>query len=399
MNPLDNPFAPGAGVPPPELAGRDQLLESIHVSSERSRRLLAARSVLLLGLRGVGKTVLLDRVHRDAQGAGLATVMIEATERSALPPLLAAELYGVLLRLSRQQRMRDMASRALRALAGFVSALKVKYGDVELGIDAPPEPGLADSGNLEFDLIALFEALGATASAMDTALIVIIDELQYVPKSELAALIAALHRAAQRRLPILLVAAGLPQLRAQVAEAKTYAERLFEFREIGPLDEQASEDAVAKPIRARNVGIDTDALRMIVADTQGYPYFLQEWGKHVWDVAESSPVVVGDVERASNEVAASLDTGFFRARFDRLTPSQKRYLRAMAELGPGPHRSGAIARVLGRKVTSLAPTRGQLIAKGVIWSAARGDTAFTVPLFDRFMRRIMPGATWRDAHQ
>ena len=399
MNPLDNPFAPGAGVPPPELAGRDQLLESIHVSSERSRRSLAARSVLLLGLRGVGKTVLLDRIRQDAQGAGLATVMIEATERSALPALLAAELHGVLLRLSRQQRMRDLASRALRALAGFVSALKVKYGDVELGIDALPEPGLADSGNLEFDLIALFEALGATASAMDTALIVIIDELQYVPKSELAALIAALHRAAQRRLPILLVAAGLPQLRTQAAEAKTYAERLFEFREVGPLDEGASEDAVAKPIRARNVDIDTDALRMIVAETQGYPYFLQEWGKHVWDIADGSPVVVGDVECASNEVAASLDTGFFRARFDRLTPSQKRYLRAMAELGPGPHRSGAIARVLGRKVTSLAPTRGQLIAKGMVWSAARGDTAFTVPLFDRFMRRIMPGTMWRDAHR
>ena len=325
--------------------------------------------------------------------------MIEATERSALPALLAAELYGVLLRLSRRQRMRDMASRALRALAGFASALKVKYGDVELGIDAPPEPGLADSGNLESDLIALFEALGATASAMDTALIVIIDELQYVPKPELAALIAALHRAGQRRLPILLVAAGLPQLRGQAAEAKTYAERLFEFREVGPLDEQASEDAVAKPIRARNVDIDTDALRMIVAETQGYPYFLQEWGKHAWDVADSSPVVVGDVERASTEVAASLDTGFFRARFDRLTPAQKRYLRAMAELGPGPHRSGAIARVLDRKVTALAPTRGQLIAKGMVWSASRGDTAFTVPLFDRFMRRIMPGATWRDAHR
>ena len=209
---------------------------------------------------------------------------------------------------------------------------------------------------------------------MDTALIVIIDELQYVPKPELAALIAALHRAGQRRLPILLVAAGLPQLRGQAAEAKTYAERLFEFREVGPLDEQASEDAVAKPIRARNADIDTDALRMIVAETQGYPYFLQEWGKHAWDVADSSPVVVGDVERASAEVAASLDTGFFRARFDRLTPSQKRYLRAMAELGPGPHRSGAVARVLGRKVTSLAPTRGQLIAKGMVWSATRGDS-------------------------
>ena len=396
MNPLDNPFAPGAGVPPPELAGRDRLLESIHVSSERARRGLAARSALLLGVRGVGKTVLLDRVHREAQGAGLATIMIEAAERSALPALLAAELHGVLLRLSRQRKMRDMASRALRVLAGFVSALKVKYGDIELGIDAPPEPGVADSGNLEFDLIALFEALGATASASGTALIVTVDELQYVPKSELAALIAALHRAAQKQLPILLVAAGLPQLRAQAAEAKTYAERLFEFREVGPLDEKASEDAVAKPIRARNADISTDALRMIVNETQGYPYFLQEWGKHAWDVAESPPITAADVERASDEVAASLDGGFFRARFDRLTPSQKRYLRAMAELGPGPHRSGAIARMLDRKVTSLAPTRGQLIAKGVIWSAARGDTAFTVPLFDRFMRRIMPGAEWRE---
>ena len=396
MNPLDNPFAPGAGVPPPELAGRDRLLESIHVSSERARRGLAARSALLLGVRGVGKTVLLDRVHREAQGAGLATIMIEAAERSALPALLAAELHGVLLRLSRQRKMRDMASRALRVLAGFVSALKVKYGDIELGIDAPPEPGVADSGNLEFDLIALFEALGATASASGTALIVTVDELQYVPKPELAALIAALHRTAQKQLPILLVAAGLPQLRAQAAEAKTYAERLFEFREVGPLDEKASEDAVAKPIRARNADISTDALRMIVNETQGYPYFLQEWGKHAWDVAESPPITAADVERASDEVAASLDGGFFRARFDRLTPSQKRYLRAMAELGPGPHRSGAIARMLDRKVTSLAPTRGQLIAKGVIWSAARGDTAFTVPLFDRFMRRIMPGAEWRE---
>ena len=396
MSPLDNPFAPGAGTRPPELAGRDELIKSIHIAAERTRRLLAARSVLLLGLRGVGKTVLLDRVHDEAQGAGLATVMIEATDRSALPALLAAELRRVLLRLSRQRRVRDVASRALRVLAGFASALKVKYGDIELGIDAPVEPGVADSGDLELDLVALFEALGAAAAASDTALIVIVDELQYVPKAELAALIAALHRAAQRRLPILLAAAGLPQLRAQVAEAKTYAERLFEFREVGPLDEEASGDAIAKPIRARNADIDAGALEMIVAETQGYPYFLQEWGKHAWDIAESSPIDAGDVARASNEVAASLDAGFFRARFDRLTPAQKRYLRAMAELGPGPHRSGEIARALDRKVTSLGPTRALLIAKGMVWSAARGDTAFTVPSFDRFMRRIMPGAEWRE---
>ena len=284
----------------------------------------------------------------------------------------------------------------MRTLSGFVSALKLRYGDIELAMDGPGEPGVADSGDLELDLAALFEAVGAAADASGTALIVLVDELQYVPKPELAALIAALHRAAQRRLPIILAAAGLPQLRAQVAEAKTYAERLFEFREIGPLDEGASDDAVAKPVRARNVDIAPEALEMIFAQTQGYPYFLQEWGKHAWDIAERSPIDADVVVRASNEVAASLDAGFFRARFDRLTPAEKRYLRAMAEIGPGPHRSGEIARVLDRKVTSLAPTRAQLIAKGMVWSAARGDTAFTVPSFDRFMRRIMPDPAWRD---
>ena len=390
MTPLDNPFAPGAGVPPPELAGRDALLDTMQVAAERTRRRLPARSMLLLGLRGVGKTVLLNRAHEQAEAAGLATVTIEATDRRALPAQLAAELHGVLLRLSRERRVRDLASRALRVLAGFASALNVKYGDVELAIDAPAEPGAADSGDLELDLGALFDAIGTAASASDTALLLIVDELQYRPKAELAALSAALHRAAQRRLPILLAAAGLPQLRARVAEAKTYAERLFEFRDVGPLEAQASADAVAKPIRGRNADITPDAVTMIVAETQGYPYFLQEWGKHAWDIAESSPIDAGDVARASNEVAASLDAGFFRARFDRLTPAQKRYLRAMAELGPGPHRSGEIARVLHRKVTSLGPTRAQLIAKGMVWSAARGDTAFTVPLFDRFMRRIMP---------
>ena len=352
--------------------------------------------MLLLGLRGVGKTVLLDRVHDRAQEAGLPTVMIEATDRGALPALLVSELHGLLLRMSRQQRARTLAYRALGVLAGFAAALKVRYGDFELGIDAPVEPGVADSGDLELDLVALFEALGATAAASGTAVVMVVDEMQYVPKAELAALSAALHRAAQRRLPILLAAAGLPQLRAQVAEAKTYAERLFEFREVGPLDEEASEDAIVKPIRACNVDIAPEAVQTIIDETRGYPYFLQEWGKHVWDVAESSPIDTGDVARASIEVAASLDAGFFRARFDRLTPAQKRYLRAMAELGPGPHRSGGIARVLGRKVTSLGPTRAQLIAKGMIWSAARGDTAFTVPSFDRFMRRIMPGDEWQE---
>ena len=396
MNPLDNPFAPGAGTPPPELAGRDDLLGAVHVAAERTRRRLAARSVLLLGLRGVGKTVLLNRMHDRARAEGFSTVMIEAAEGSRLPAQLAAELHRVLLGWSRQRRFRDLASRALRVLASFLSGIRVSYGAVDLAIDAPAEPGVADSGNLELDLVALFEALGETAAASDDALLVVVDELQYVPRAELAALIAALHRAAQRRLPILLAAAGLPSLRAQVAEAKTYAERLFEFREIGPLDGEASRDAIAKPVRARHADITPGALRMIIDETQGYPYFLQEWGKHVWDLAERSPIDAGDARSAAGEVAASLDAGFFRARFDRLTPAQKRYLRAMAELGPGPHRSGEVARTLDRKVTSLGPIRAQLIAKGLIWSAARGDTAFTVPSFDRFMRRILPGPEWRE---
>ena len=396
MDPIENPFAPGAGTPPPELAGRDELLETVNVSMERTRRSLPARSVLLLGLRGVGKTVLLDRIRRNAEGAGLTTFLIEATERSVLPVALASELHLSLLRLSRQERVRNLTTRAMRALAGFVSTLNVKYGEIEFGIAAHAESGVADSGNLELDLVALFEAIGTAASASNTALVAIIDELQYVPKAELAALIAALHRAGQKRLPILVAAAGLPQLRARAAEAKTYAERLFEFREIGPLDDDASRNAIAKPIRARKADIGAEALRVIVAETQGYPYFLQEWGRHAWNIAEKPQITAGDVERASREVAASLDAGFFRARFDRLTASQKRYLRAMAELGPGPHGSGEIARTLGRKVTALGPTRSQLIAKGMVWSETRGDTAFTVPLFDQFMRRIMPGIGWRE---
>jgi len=224
---LENPFAPGAGVPPPELAGRDELLDCIHVAAERTRRKLAARSVLLLGLRGVGKTVVLDRAQERAVEAGLTTVMVEASDRRPLPAVLAAELHRALLRLSRQRRVRALATRAIGVLAGCVAALKVKYGDVELGIGAPVEPGVADSGDLELDLVALFETLGAAASASDTALFVIVDELQYVPQAELAALCAALHRAAQRRLPLLMAGAGLTQLRAQRAEAKTYAERLF----------------------------------------------------------------------------------------------------------------------------------------------------------------------------
>jgi hypothetical protein len=280
-------------------------------------------------------------------------------------------------------------------LAGFAKALKVKYADIEVGFDFEPEPGLADNGDLEHDLQALLEATGLAAKKAGTALAMFVDELQYVEEAELAALITSLHRAAQHRLPIVLVGAGLPQLRGRMGEAKSYAERLFDFPQVGPLPPLAARIAIVKPAEDEGVKINEDALQCIIQKTQGYPYFLQEWGKHTWDTATQSPITLRDVEVASTAAIAALDESFFRVRFDRLTPSEKKYLRAMAEIGPGPHRSGDIAEQLGREVTSLGPTRNQLIAKGMIWSPSHGDTAFTVPMFDEFMRRIMPGDDWR----
>ncbi len=396
MDPISNPYAPGAGTPPPELAGRDDIRETIRIATERTRKGLPAKSVLMVGLRGVGKTVLLDRMRDDAEAAGIHTIRIEAPEGRSLPALIAPQLRLALLRLSRNEKAKDLARRGLKALAGFASALKVKYEDIEVGLDFEPEPGLADNGDLEHDLQELLEAVGAAAQRAGTALILFVDELQYVEEPQLAALITALHRTAQRRLPVTLVGAGLPQLRGRMGKAKSYAERLFDFPEIGPLSPAAAKTAIAKPAAVQKVKVVEDALNLILKKTHCYPYFLQEWGKHTWDTAVSSPITRKDVERASKAAVAALDESFFRVRFDRLTPAEKKYLRAMAELGPGPHRSGDIATKLKREVTKLGPTRNQLIAKGMIWSPNHGDTAFTVPLFDEFMHRIMPGNEWSE---
>ncbi len=395
MDPIGNPYAPGAGTPPPELAGRDELREIVRIALERVRAGRPAKSILMVGLRGVGKTVLLDRMRDDAEASGITTVRIEAPEGRSLPAMLAPQLRLTLLRLSRSAKAKDLAQRALQGLAGFAKALKLRYQDIEVGIDFEPEPGLADNGDLENDLQALLELSGNAARAAETALGLFIDELQYVEEDQLAALITALHRTAQRSLPVVLVGAGLPQLPGRMGRAKSYAERLFDFPMVGPLSEEAAAIAIAKPARDQDVGITDEALERIFEETHGYPYFLQEWGKHTWDAAEGSPMTQQDVELASTTAVAALDESFFRVRFDRLTPLEKRYLRAMAQLGPGPHRSGDIAWELNREVTSLGPTRSQLIWKGMIWSPSHGDTAFTVPLFDQYMRRIMPGDDWK----
>ncbi len=395
MDPIKNPYAPGAGTPPPELAGRDELRETVRIALERVRAGRPTKSILMVGLRGVGKTVLLDKLRDDAAALGMETIRVEAPENRSLPAILAPQLRQALLRLSRNEQAKELAQRALRGLAGFAKALKLKYQDIEVGMDFEPEPGLADNGDLEHDLQALLEVSGAAAKKAGTALVMFVDELQYVDEEQLASLITALHRSAQRSLPVVLVGAGLPQLPGKMGRAKSYAERLFDFPQIGPLSVEAARLAIRKPAAEQGINVNEDALDQIIKETRGYPYFLQEWGKHSWDVATSSPITLADVKQATTSAIAALDDSFFRVRFDRLTPLEKRYLRAMSDIGAGPHRSGDIAEKLGRDVTSLGPTRSQLIVKGMIWSPSHGDTAFTASLFDAFMKRIMPGDEWR----
>ena len=395
MDPILNPYSPGAGTPPPELAGRDELREKVRVAIGRIRIGNPSKSVLMVGLRGVGKTVLLDKMRQDAEASGVYTLKLEAPEDRSLPALLAPQLRLILLKLSAVESAKAFATRGLRALAGFAKALKVKFNDIEVGLDMEPELGLADNGDLEGDLAVLLEQVGLAAQSAKTAVVMFIDELQYVKEAELAALITALHRCAQAKLPITVIGAGLPQLLARAGDAKSYSERLFDFPMIGPLSLADASLAITRPAEALNVAVVPEAIEEIYKDTEGYPYFLQMWSKYSWDVATTSPITRADVKRARSLTEADLDESFFKTRFERCTPSERRYLRAMASLGAGPHRSGDIATALGRSINTLGMVRSSLINKGMVWSPSHGDTAFTVPLFDQFMIRVIPEDSWR----
>jgi len=390
MDPRRNPYAPGAGTPPPELAGRDDIIERASIALFRIRTGRAARSVVLYGLRGVGKTVLLQRIRQSAEAEGLIPIVIEAPEGRSLPAILGPVLRAALIKMSRGEAAINALKKALGALASFAGAVKVKYQDVEFNVDFANERGLADSGDLEADLTDVLATVGEAAAERKTVAVLFIDELQYIPEEQLAALISALHRANQKQLPVTLVAAGLPKLLGQMGRAKSYAERLFEFVPIGPLDPDAARKAICIPAENEGVKFEETAIEEILKCTEGYPYFLQEWGKHAWSEADTSPITRDDAVRATSVALAELDASFFRVRFDRLAPAEKRYMRAMAELGPGPHRSGDIAEMLTKKISAVAPIRSRLIEKGMVFSPSHGDTAFTVPLFDGFMKRIMP---------
>jgi hypothetical protein len=386
MDPVRNPFAPGAGSQPPELAGRDAIISDVKTALQRVLLGRHDRSQILLGLRGTGKTVLLNRIEQLAQGYGHLTAFIEAPEGIPLAQLLYPKIHQVLRQLSLIENARDTAHKAMRALRSFASIFKISTGDVSLSVD--PETGTADSGNLEYDLGDLFVRIGEAAQSADKAWTLLIDEVQYLKESDFSALIVAIHRVNQKRLPVMFFGAGLPQTAALSGNAKSYAELLFSYPPIGPLDDLSASAAIRQPIEDEGESIADNALDIILARTQGYPYFLQELGYQAWNIAKASPINDGDVEMATQEAVRRLDEGFFRVRYDRLTPKEREYVVAMARLGKGPYRSSDVAAELGESVQSLGPRRATIINKGMIYSPAHGDIAFTVPLFEEYLERV-----------
>ncbi len=383
MRSTDNPYSPGAGTPPPELAGREDILDEAATILGRTIKGRVARSLMLLGLRGVGKTVLLNRIEQMAGDKGCVTCIMEADNDKVLPDLIIPHLTRVLLQLDSRRRAGEHVRRAFGVLRGFASAFAVNYGAFEIGIR--PESG---TGDLALDLADVLVSIGEAASAQRTTAVILVDEVQYLAPEELAAVIVALHRVSQRQLPVLLFGAGLPQLVALAGEAKSYAERLFFFREIGSLSPDAARRALTEPARREGVTIDSGAVDAILAETEGYPYFLQLLGYFAWEAASKSPITQGDVEVATAEATRALDSGFFSVRLERLSERQREYVFALARLGSGPASSTAVADELGISVKQAAPARSEVIKKGVAYSPRRGLVAFTVPKFDEYLRRV-----------
>lgn len=390
MDPIKNPFSPGAGAPPPELVGRDPILKQAEILLARVQQRKPEKSLLLTGLRGVGKTVLLNQIEHMAEKTNYLTIQIEAHENKSLGLLLVPYLRNLLYSMHRVVGLKEKGKRALGVLRGFVSSLKVKVDDVTFGIDIEPEKGVADSGDLEIDLPNLMVTIAEVAEERKRAVAIFIDEIQYLNETELGALIMAMHKIQQKQFPFVLLGAGLPILPGLAGDSKSYAERLFHFPEIGALSEADAARALRDPAKAAGVHFEREALQEIYRLTRGFPYFVQEWGYVAWNTANANPITLKTVKEATRLVIPRLDANFFRVRFDRLNGGEKKLLRAMATLGPGPHRIGDIADVMKIKVSSLGPRRAKLIQKGMVYSPAHGELAFTVPLFDEFLMRAMP---------
>lgn len=386
MDPTNNPYTPGAGRPPRDLVGRDELLTQMDIQMHRTLKGLHGSNAFLVGLRGVGKTVVLERLVQNAEQMGYVSVHLEAPETGVFTAQLATRFRSALLSLQ-QNLISKAKSTAMGVLGNFVFTFPE---GISIRIDPDAPAGNADSGMLAEDLSDLVVATGREAADRNSGLIIAIDEAQYLEEEELAAVIVAIHRANQLELPVIFIGAGLPLLPRLVGEAKSYSERLFEFHDVRDLEPEAAKAALAGPAELSGAKIEEAALGKLVAVTRCYPYFIQVWGRHTWDVATGETITADDVAAAEPLAIANLDNSFFRVRMDRLIPSELKYLRAMAELGPGPHRTGDIANELSVKATSVAPRRATLIHKGMLYSPSHGEIAFTVPMFDEFLRRTLP---------
>ncbi|MBI1251357.1 MAG: AAA family ATPase [Alphaproteobacteria bacterium] len=390
MNPVDNPYNPGAGAPPPELAGREPLIEKALATIQRAKAGRAPKSMIMLGLRGVGKTVLLNKFEQLAEAQGCQTALFEADAERSLPEMLTPQLHRLLLRLNVIKRVGHDVQKAFGQLRAFAGVFKVSIGEVEFGLSNE-----VATGDLAIDLSDLFVAVGEAARARNVAVVLLIDEVQSLSRPDLSALIMALHKIAQRQLPVLMFAAGLPQLAKLAGDTKSYAERLFDYPPIGPLDEDAARSALVAPAEIEGVAYHDAALAHILQETERYPFFLQVWGSHAWEAAAQSPITRKDAEEATRRSIAALDQGFFHVRFARLTERQLDYARALAEFGPKGANSTAVAERIGLSVKQAAPIRDEVIKKGMAYAPTRGEVAFTVPKFDDFLRRKMAEGTKR----
>lgn len=383
MNKVQNPFVPGAGITPPEIAGRDSVLEGVKISCLRALQGRVPRSFMLTGLRGVGKTVLLTQIDSEAQRIGCIVSKVESPENNTLADLLYPLMKIALLKLSKAELAKDVVAKGLRALRNFAKSFKLKIDEVEITLET--EPGVADSGNLEFDVPDMFELIGNAAKAQKKAWILLIDEVQYLKQDELAAILVAMHKMAQKGLPVVFVGAGLPQVARLAGEAKSYSERLFEWCKIGPLTPISVEIAVRNPVEEGGAKISQEALDKISEITQGYPFFIQTLAYYAWNEAQPSSITVEDVKNAYRPSVDYLSTGLFDVRYDRLNETEIEFVRAMASLDNPPYSAKNVKARFSRSVGVYSKIRDNLIKKGTIYSPRYGFLDFTVPLFAEYL--------------
>jgi AAA ATPase domain len=388
MDRARNPYTPNAGAPPRYLAGRAAEVEEFRILLQRLTRGYTEQSLVVTGLRGVGKTVLLGEYQNVAKEESWVAVKAEVSKNTPFASQIANLARRALFDVSPKAKWSDRAKQAAAVIKSFTLTVNPE-GSIVVGLDGDAAVGHADSGNLNEDLADVFEAIGEAAQAHDRGVVFLFDEIQFLDKTQLEALIGAVHRTVQSQLPVTFAGAGLPQLPGLAGEAKSYAERLFRFPMIGELDDGAAREALVEPARLEEVEIEPDAVKAIVGYTEGYPYFIQEFGRAVWNLAEGASITVADAKAAQGVVERELDESFFRTRIQRCTVEERRYMRAMAEAGPDAQKAADVADVLDKTSQEVAPLRARLINKGLLYTPRYGYAKFTVPQFDRFMRRFM----------